>query len=111
MVKVRVSPGFRLGSPVSPALVPSSTLSAPLLTGAGGSPESAIGSLSKAVSVLRTVHTRSTVPGFLTVRVTSPAGAVALVDVTVIGALRPLVSLNATETGPGAPGVAGVAAA
>ena len=42
-VKVRVSPGFRFGSPVSPTLLASSTLSAPVVTGAGGSPPSATG--------------------------------------------------------------------
>ena len=45
MVKVRVSPGLRLGSPVSPMLVSSLTLLAPVVTGAGGSPASVIGEL------------------------------------------------------------------
>jgi len=37
-VKVRVSPGLRLGSPVSPMLASSLTLLPPVATGAGGSP-------------------------------------------------------------------------
>ena len=43
MVNVRVSPGWRLGSPFSPTLASSETLSAPLVTG-GGLFESPMGS-------------------------------------------------------------------
>src|SRR5581483_12367586 len=74
-LNVRVSPGLRLGSPVSPTLLASSTLLAPVVTGAGGSPASATGSWSKGVSVLSTIISCSMVPRFFTRKVTSPAGA------------------------------------
>ena len=77
MVKVRVPPGSRSGSPVSPTLVSSETLLAPVVTGAGGSPALLIGILSKGMLVLRTTASWTMVPLFLTTKVTSPAGAVA----------------------------------
>src|ERR1700681_952296 len=98
IVKVRVTPGLRLGSPVSPMLVSSPTLFAPLVTGAGGSPPLVMGSLSNATLVLRTIASWSIVPVFFTTNVTSPAGAVAGDTTRVIGPPRPLVSLNVTFT-------------
>src|SRR5512141_1159840 len=104
MVNVRVSPGWRLGSPVSPTLSASSILSAPLVTGTGGSPESAIGILSNGVSVFNTTISCSIVPLFLTTNVTSPAGALLIAGTRVIGPLRPLLSPSATDTAPAAAG-------
>src|SRR5471030_3174936 len=98
MVKVRVSPGLRLGSPVSPMLVSSPTLLAPVVTGAGGSPPKVMGSLSNATLVLRTTASWSMVPVLLTTKVTFPAGAVAGDTARVIGPARPLVSPNVTCT-------------
>ena len=94
MVKVRVSPGWRLGSPVSPTLASSSTLSAPVVTGAGGSPASATGSWSNGVSVLRTIISCSIVPRFFTTNVTSPAGALSTNGTSDIG---PLVTVAVDE--------------
>ena len=99
MVKLLLSPGLRFGSPVSPMLLASSILSAPVATGAGGSPESVMGIWSNGVSVLMTTSSWSIVPRFLTLKVTSPAGALSANGVTAIGPSRPLVSVNATSMG------------
>ncbi len=98
MVKVRVSPGLRFGSPVSPMLASSPTLLAPVVTGAGGSPPKVMGSLSNATLVLRTTASWSMVPVLLTTKVTFPAGAVAGDTARVMGPARPLVSPNVTCT-------------
>src|ERR1700732_1066804 len=96
IVKVRVSPGLRLGSPVSPMLVSSLTLFAPLVTGAGGSPPSVIGILLYGSLVLSTMASWSIVPVFFTTNVTSPAGAVAGDAVNVIGPPTPAVVATVT---------------
>src|SRR6202142_3226317 len=98
MVKVRVSPGLRLGSPVSPMLVSSETLLAPVLTGTGGSPPSVTGSLSNGTLVLRTTASWSMVPVFFTTKVTSPAGAGGGDTVMLIGPARPAGSDTVTFT-------------
>src|SRR6476619_5615482 len=98
-VKVRVSPGLRLGSPVSATLSASSILSAPLVTGAGGSPESAMGIWSNGTSVFSTTISCSIVPTLVTMNVTSPAGAVVAKGVTDIGPSRPFASVRATSIG------------
>src|ERR1700692_2745656 len=98
IVKVRMTPGFGLGSPVSPMLVSSPTLLAPLVTGAGGSPPLLMGSLSNATLVLRTTASWSMVPVLLTTKVTFPAGAVAGDTARVTAPARPLVSPNVTCT-------------
>src|SRR6476646_3450333 len=89
IVNDRVSPGLRAGSPVSPMLADSSTLS-------GSEPPTA--SWSKAVSVFSTTISWSIVPVFLTVNVTSPAGTEEGVAVNVIGPSVPLVSPTTTFT-------------
>src|SRR6478752_3670322 len=89
MVKLRVSPGFTAGSPVSPTLAVSSTLS--------GS-DAPTGSWSNGVSVLSTTISWSIVPVFLTVKVTSPAGTESGVAVRVIGPSRPFASPTTTWT-------------
>src|SRR5437868_3401477 len=98
IVNVRVVPGFRFGSPVSPLLSVSLTLLAPVVTGAGGSPASVTGSLSKETVLLSTIISWSMVPVFLTTNVTSPAGTVAGDATRVIVPSRPLVSPRLTWT-------------
>src|SRR5205085_1990611 len=91
------TPGFRLGSPVSPTLASSLTLSPPLLTFTGGSPALSIGSLSNGTSVFSTTASCSTVPEFFTTKVTSPAGTLDGDAVRPIGAF-PLESVKLTCT-------------
>src|SRR5262245_38398355 len=84
-----VSPGLRAGSPVSPTLADSSTLSASVFPTANWS---------NAVSVFSTTTSWSIVPVFLTVNVTSPAAADAGVAVRVMGPSVPFVSPTITLT-------------
>src|SRR5205823_1350742 len=88
-VNDRVSPGLRAGSPVSPTLADSSTLS--------GS-DFPTASWSKAVSLFSTTTSWSIVPVFLTVNVTSPAGTEPGAAVKVIGPSVPFVSPTTTLT-------------
>src|SRR5689334_25433879 len=94
MVKVRVSPGLRFGSPVSPMLASSPTLSPPLATDDGGSPPNVIGNLSNGVSVFNTTASCSIVPAFLTTNVTSPGAPDRRAGDVRIGPPAPLQSLK-----------------
>jgi hypothetical protein len=98
IVNVRVPPGSRSGSPVSPIFAASLTLFPPDDTNAGGSPAYVTGNLSNGTLVFNTTASCTIEPAFFTTNVTSPAGTELGDNVKLIGPADPRESLNVTRT-------------